>query len=86
MTDISIHRTRTNFAAAVESLQRDRELTLGELIDAAVLANHRFRTCRCHEDCPHDGASIDATNAVHAFVCDKLGLTADQANALGGIL
>jgi hypothetical protein len=62
-----------------------REMTLGELIDAAVLASHRFRTCHCDEDCPHDEAAIDASDAVKAHLI-KLGLSKDQLDALGGVL
>lgn len=84
--DISIHGTRQRFAEAVGSLQDRREPTLGELIDAAVLAHERFRTCRCHEDCPHDGATLDADDAVKLHLIEKNGLTADQVKELGGLI
>lgn len=63
-----------------------RALTLGELIDAAVLASHRFRTCHCREDCPHDEAALDAAEAVRAYFADEIGLTKDQIDALGGVI
>lgn len=64
----------------------ERELTLAELIDRAALAHVRFRECRCRDDCPHDGAALDADDALKAHLRDKLGLSADHINELGGLL
>lgn len=82
MTD---QQTLARFAAAVDTLP-PRAPTLGELIDAAALAQHRFRTCHCRDDCPHDGAALDAESEVRGFLTGKLGLTVDQLDALGGML
>jgi hypothetical protein len=74
-----------HFRAAVETLPV-RPRTLGDLIDAAALASHRFRHCSCRDDCPHDGAAIDAEAEVRGFLTGKLGLSQDQMDALGGML
>lgn len=77
---------RNDFADKVAATKVGTPRSLGELIDAAALAKHRFRTCNCRDDCPHDGAAIDAEAEVRGFLASKLGLTPDQLDALGAIL
>lgn len=59
---------------------------LGVLIDAATLANARFRTCHCRDDCPHDAETLNTARAVRAYLECEIGLSPTQIDELGAML
>ena len=64
-----------------------REPTLGELIDAADLAWKRNDYCGTDAEIDRkEAAREDTEAALRAYLADKLGLTRDQMDALGGLL